>query len=303
MSALLLLAGVALAGDGPWTLNPGETNLFVGVDHFRFSGFRDGLRTKVDLGTEIASTAVSAIVTRGLVKGAEIEVRVPYERTRATDPEGEFCTTGPRADFCERSQGIGDMAALVKVRLLDEAALRPLSISLAAVFRTGEAYSEQRGRLTKLGDGQTDVGAQIALGRTGRLHKGWYQLSATGGYYYRFPHDPGPPKVPSDETAADLAVVVAPLRWFSIGALGTGFNKLDGTTVSAAPLDTLDGFAGLAGAQIKVGGKLALHTEDNITVSMGALRTVFAKNNPRDTLVVSLGVGMFVPRSAKRSGD
>lgn len=297
-----LLAATAWAGDGPWTLNPGETNLFLGVNTFRFTGFKDGLSDSVDLGTEIVSTSVTAIVTRGLVKGAEVEIRVPLQRVRATDPEGPFCAGGPRADFCERSQGLGDVSVVTTVRLLDEAALRPFSLSLSGFLRTGEAYSEQRGRLTKLGDGQTDLGLGLALGRTGTLGKkgGWYQLSGTGRYAYRIPHDPGPPKVPSDEISGDVAISFAPWSFLSIGVLGTGFYKVAGWKVSGAPLDTLDGFAGLAGAQVKAGGRIGIHTRDHLTLSVGVLRTAFAKNNPRDTFVVSVGLGWFIPKKKKK---
>lgn len=298
---LAMLLATALAGDGPWTLNPGETNLYVGVDTFRFTTFMDGLTDPIRLGTEIVATSATAIVSRGLVNGIELEARLPYRRVRATDPEGEFCQGGPRADFCQRSQGIADVAGLVTFRLLDEAALRPLSISLTAAFRSGEAYSEQRGRLTKLGDGQTDVGGGLSLGRTGSLGKdGWYQVSGTGAYFYRFPHDFGPPKVPADEVSGDVELTVAPRRWISLGAVAAAFYKLDGTRVTAAPLDTLDGFAGLAGSQVKVGGKLGIHTEDNVTVSASVLRTVFAKANPLDTLVLSAGVGVFIPKGPQR---
>ncbi|MCB9670038.1 MAG: hypothetical protein H6734_11240 [Alphaproteobacteria bacterium] len=299
---ILTLLATALAGDGPWTLAAGDTNVFVGVTSLRFTGFNDGVeRTPIALPTAIVATDLRAVVTRGLVRGVEAEAQVPWRHVRATQSESPGCTTdAPRPDFCVTSKGLADVVLKVKGRLLDEAALRPLTVSLALATRIGEAYADERGRLTKRGDGQVDVGAQLSLGRTGALgSQGWYQVAATGSYFYRFPHQPAvddQPKIPSDEVGGDGGFVVSPRGWWSVGPLVTHFSKLRGYNVTAAPLATLDGFASLYGHQTKVGGRIGIHSADGFTVSISGLATVFALNNPYDTTAISVGVGWYRPK-------
>jgi len=299
-----LWLSIALAGDGPWALAPGDTNLYLGLDVYRYQTFRNGSDGEpIDMGSGLTGTGLTAVVTRGLRRGVEVELRVPYERVRANQPESAFCTSGPRPDWCEVSGGLGDLMALGKFVLMDEAAFRPVSIGLSAAFRSGEAYSENRGRLTTLGDGQTDVGGILSVGRTGTLPRGWWQASASGAYFYRLPHNTASPKIPADEVAYDAQVLVAPIGWFSIGPAVAGFAKLGGVDVQQARLDTLDGWASLSGAQLKVGGKAAVYSEDGLTFSVGVLQAVWARNNPIDTLALSAGIGWFVPKKADALDD
>lgn len=291
---IALLMATAMAGDGPWTLNPGETNVYVGLNAYRYGRFNDGETNDRVLGSSLSSIGATAVLTRGLARGVEVEVRLPYERVRANAPESEMCTTeAMRDDWCEASEGIGDIVAIGKFRLLDENNLRPLSISLAGVFRTGETYSEKRGRLTNLGDGQTDVGLMASVGRSGTLGQGWYQAGLTGAYLYRFAHSNDGMKIPADEVDVDLTALLAPKGWFSIGPAASGFFKLGGVNVMEADMTTLDGFSSLRASQIKVGGKLAVYSEDGITLSVGAYRAVWARNNPIDTTAISVGIGWF----------
>ena len=292
-----LLTTMAWAGDGPWTLGPRQTNLYLGMDYFRYESFRDGDGDLTTFGG-LAATGFTGIVTRGIARNVEVEVRVPFERVRAVDPEGEFCTDGPRRDWCEASAGLGDLFVLTKFRFLDESNLKPVSASIGLAVRTGEFYSERRGRLTTLGDGQTDVGGIASVGRVGNTGQGWYQVSATAYYWHRFPHDAGPPRIPADELGGEVTALISPTGRFALGPVAVGFTKLGGFDIEDAPFDTLNGFASLQGSQVKVGGKLGIFGQDGVTLSASVFATVFAINNPSDTLSVSVGLGWFI--DAKR---
>lgn len=199
--SLLLLIDVAQAGDGPWTLNSGEDSLFLGVSTFRYADFDDGTGNIRTLGDGVTATGAVGVFTTGLADGIEAEFVLPYERVRVNDRASDSCMARP-ADFCRPSAGIGDLSATVKFRLLNEAWRSPVTVSTALGARSGELYSNDRSRLTTLGDGQTDVGGGLSVGRSDLLgSRGWYRIGAWGWYWYRFPHagDTWSTKVPADE--------------------------------------------------------------------------------------------------------
>ncbi|MBX2798656.1 MAG: hypothetical protein KTR31_13325 [Myxococcales bacterium] len=295
---LALTASPSLAGDGPWTLGVGQTNLYLGLDYFRYQSFRRPGAQMVQMGSGITATGATAVITRGLTRGTEVELRLPFERVRANDPESAFCTTeAPRTDWCQATAGLGDLMGIVKIRLMDEADFRPLSVAAGAMIRTGEFYSENRARLTTLGDGQTDIGAMVSIGRTQQWSSaGWIRASTSAAYWYRLPHA-NAPKVPADEIAGDLNVLLSPNGSFAIGPTASYFFKLGGEDLDPALLQSINGFASLRGSQLKAGGKLGLYGKNGLTLSVAAQYSVYAMNNPADTLAISVGMGWFMDDS------
>ncbi len=293
--ALLSLVSSARAGDGPWTLNPGELNLYLGGDYFRYGRFHDGQGEVTDLGSPLTAASLTGVASLGLLPGMEVELVVPFESVRANDPESEFCVDGPRTDWCEATAGIGDVGAQIKGRMLDELVGSPISVSLAAGMRSGEAYSPRRGRLTTLGDGQTDIGAGLSAGRSaGVASRGWYRASVTSWYWYRFPNDVEVDgKKPGDEISAAAELTLSPGPPWAVGPAVYGFFRPRGVDVADADFSQLDGFSSLRASQLKIGAKLGIFGVRGRTVSVSVLRTVYARNNPSDTLALSLGIGWF----------
>ena len=291
---LSLVISVAHAGDGPWTLNPGEDSLFIGVNTFRYGEFDNGEGATSELGDGVTATGAVAVFTTGVADGIEAEFVVPYERVRVNDRQAASCTNRP-ADFCRHTAGIGDVSATVKFRLLNEAWRSPVTVSTALGARSGELYSEHRGRLTTLGDGQTDVGAGLSLGRSDVLgSRGWYRVGAWGWYWYRFPHagDTWADKVPADEVQYSAEATVSLHPRFGFGPAIHGFHRLGGVDLGDADLGTDNAWSQLQAAQVQVGGKVGLYA-DRRSYALAVTRTVWARNNPTDTLVITAGVGWF----------
>ncbi len=120
-------------------------------------------------------------------------------------------------------------------------------------------------------------------------------------YWYRFANrvDPDFGKVPADEVAGQTEVLLSVHPRVGIGPTASGFTRLGGIALDGtADYTDPDLFSSLRATQVKVGGKLALYALDNgPTVSIAVLQTVYAENNPSDTLSLSLGVGQWiVPR-------
>lgn len=293
----LLAIQAALAGDGPWTLAPGEHNAFVGIDYYRYANIDAGGQDAA-LPTGLTAAGLTGVWTFGVRDGVDAELKVPYERVRANDPEAEGCVTDRPADWCKTSAGLGDLGGQLKVRALNELYGPPVTLSVNLGFRSGEAYAARRGRLTTLGDGQTDVGFGLSSGRTDVLGQGWYRAGADLWYWRRFANAvERDHKIPADELSGAFAVLFSVWPSFAVGPAAHGFWRLGGVDVAEADFNDLDVWASLDARQIQLGGKLGVYSPSGgPTVSLTVLRTVLAHNNPSDTLVISAGLGWFLAR-------
>jgi len=308
MLPLLFFAAAtpALAGDGPWTLDAGASSLYVGSSYFRYSGYLDGGGQEVTIDEGVTATGLVLVNTRGLIEGLELELVLPYERVRVNDPEGSRCVDPARPeDYCKLTSGIGDLSAVLKARLVDELYGPPLTVAAAIGVRSGELYSERRGRLTSLGDGQTDAGVGLSAGRTSSVFgDGWYRVGAWGWYWYRFPNQvQGGRKLPADEVSYTLEAMLAPGPRVGFGPALQGFHRLDGVDVSDVNLGSLNGWNALRAAQVQAGGKVGVFPERGPSLSLGIFRAVYAQNNPLDTLVVSAGLGWYQAEGWRRGQD
>lgn len=299
----------ALAGDGPWTLGEGDQNIYLGLDYFRYRSFNSSFSTgsgmehrEADLSSGITASGLTGVWTVGLARGFEAELKLPVESVRVNRPEEDAsCQQPPRKDFCEPTTGLGDVGITLKARLVEERYVSPVSLAASLSVRTGEAYAGKRGRLTTLGDGQTDLGAGLSVGRTDVMAKGWYRVAATSHYYYRFPNNEvAGTKVPADEITYSFTSTFAPVSRFGIGPVLYGFERLGGVDFRDRDVSSQDAWASLDAAQLQVGGELGVYAaEGGPSVAFALLHTVHARNNPSDTLVLSMGIGWYLPgRSA-----
>ena len=294
---IALFLSLAFAGSGPWTLAPGESNVFLGLDQVRY-GKVDTVGGVRDLGGGVSAVSLKGVGTVGLRDGVELEAVLPWTRARHQDPSSALCNGPGRSDdFCGVTSSLGTVQVTAKGRLLDEGQLRPVTLSVAAAVRSAEASSETRGRLTAIGEGQTDVGASVSVGRTaGMARAGWYRASAQVGYWYRLPLATGP-KVPADDLDADAAFIMSPVKAFALGPAAAMFYRLGGEDLSAdIDLSDPNGFASLQAAQLKVGGQVAVFGQGGLTLSAAVYATAWARNNPTDTTTLSVGLGWYRPK-------
>ena len=302
LGLVLMFGAPARAGDGPWTLGERDRNVYLGVDYFRYANYRDGDGDSVPLSSGLTAAGVTVVATLGLAPGFEAELKVPYESVRVNRSEDDsICQSPPRKQWCAPSEGIGDVALQLKARIIEERFVNPVSASVFLGVRTGEAYSSERGRLTTLGDGQTDLGGGATVGKAGSLGQGWYRTAVTGAYWYRFANfELKGSKVPADEVSFSITSTLAPWNRFGLGPVLYGFQRLDGVDMSELDPSHQDGWASLKAGQIQVGGELGVYARrGGPTVTFAVLNTIYARNNPADTLVVSMGIGWFTPgRSA-----
>ncbi len=293
--ALVLAAfrpGVARAGSGPWSLSPDDLSLYVGGGYTRWNTIAMGdpsNRQRVD--APVTRSALTFLGTYGLVHGTEFELGTSAAWAGVNAEADTLCE--PSA-LCETSAGFTPVRARLKARLLDEL-VAPLTVAAGVELRFGDFTAPGRSRLTALGDGQSDFGLFASAGRGGALGSAWsYGTYAeiTGRRRLALTTVRGI-KVPPDEIASEGEFLLYPTPNLSLGPAWDAVHALGGLDLGALPMDHPEVFTSLAVTSVKVGGKLNVRSTDNVTVSLSAFGTAYARNNPTDFFTVSVGVGSF----------
>ncbi len=293
--AAILMADTAWAGGGPWTLSPDDRSLFIGGGYTRWRHMAGGDGgDPADVGATITRSGLNGVFTYGLVHGAEVELQGGLAWAGVGPTEGELCAN---AANCETSLGLTPLQARVKARLIDELTA-PLSVAAGLELRFGDFTRDSRHRLTALGDGQTDVGAFVAAGRSGGLGSLSYGTYAelTGRHRLLINRARGE-KVPADEIAGNAEFLLFPTSNISVGPAVDALHSLGGLDLGTLEMTHPDVFTSLAVTSVKVGGKLNVRSTENVTVSISAFGTVYAKNNPADFFTIGFGLGTYTPAS------
>jgi hypothetical protein len=271
------------------------------MDYYRYTTFTGGdSSTKRPLATGVTGAGLIGVWTTGMANDVELELMLPFESVRVNDDDAAFCMVDRPKDFCTSTFGLGEVSANIKWRVVNELYSSPVSVSVNGGLRSGEAYAGRRNRLTTLGDGQTDLGAGLAIGRTATLGRGWYTAVAEGRYWYRFPNaTPDSGKIPADEVSWVTEAMLSVHPRFSFGPAIYGYHKLGGIDLEDIDFYSINSWSSLQGEQIKVGAKFGLYSDGKgPTVSVTVLRAVTSKNNPADLTSVSFGLGFYRPRPA-----
>ena len=187
---------------------------------------------------------------------------------------------------------------------LDEYFGAPVSLALGVEFRYGAFTSETRARLTNAGEGTTDLGPFVSVGRIGSL--GGSSVLAghlTSGWRYRFPTtrdfpDPeqGTRSAPLPEIWLDTELRAGPSPSFSLGPQASLLHR-DGLDYGDVDATDPDWLAALGITNVRVGGVAVLDDGKSLSLSLSVLGTAFARNNPTDTLSVNVGVAWRGGRS------
>jgi hypothetical protein len=294
---LLALTTAATAGSGPWVIGTGQSSLYMGAETQRLTQLAlstgsYATEDVVDVGSGLSTIGAQAIVTYGLLPRLEIEGLLPVYRVRANRTDAELCDA-LGLDACKATSGVGVMRIRAKGMVLDELYGPPFSLAIGPELRLGELTAPERARLTNLGEGTTDVGAFVSIGRTGLLGgSGAWSAFAEGGWRYRFPNtelEPDLP-VPGSEFFSDIEAFFGPNLTWAVGPSVTAYIRPDGVDFEEVDMADQDRFSALRVLAIQAGGKVLVRSGSRVTLSAGALRTVYAENNPSDVLSISVGL-------------
>lgn len=297
----LVSATSALASDGPWVTSQGATSLYGGSEYERWRYFRTS-GNRIDMETPVIATRAFGVMARGIAPGLEAELILPLERVTAASPDSAKCVKeGRPEDWCAPTTGVGSAMFTLKARLLDEYEYRPFSLSVSATLRVGEFHSQTRGRLTNIGDGQSDIATSIAAGRKVGVGKGYVGAYGISTYWLRFGHDGRmfhQDKIPADALGASGEVFWAPHGRAQVGFAAYYYSKLWGDeSISDARLNEVNGFAALRSTQLKAGVKAIIPAGGQTSIVMSAMVPAYANNAPVDSVVIAIGLGHYIPNS------
>jgi len=294
------LPRAAMAGSGPWVQGSGALSVYLGGEYQRIDELagREGLGdpSVIPVDDGIETTGLKLITSYGLVERVELELDLPWSHVQANRPGPVCASLGPRS--CAPTRGLGVVSARVKGLLLDELYGAPLSLSVAGVARFGQATARTRERVTNLGEGTQDLGAGLAVGRSGGLRDGFWSgyVDATG--FYRFSNvAEAEPGVPAWEYSVNAELLGGTQAWWSLGPSVSFWHRPEGIDIEDLLSDPalavdVDRFARLRASSTRVGAKLLLRADSRTTLALGASTTVAAVNNPR-VFALSAGVAVY----------
>lgn len=298
---LLFLQTLAVAGSGPWVLSEGDLGVYLGTGYERIGhlanskgSFSDEV-APVDNGLE--KLGFQGIVSYGIHNRIDLELDVPWAYNAANRQDGALCTS-VGLGACDTTSGVGVITGKAKALLMDELTGAPLSISLAGELRYGGLTNDTRQRLTNLGEGTTDIGPQVAIGRGGGLGRGYWNGYLQAGWRYRFPNtqvDDTP--IPGSEVTADLEVLAGTARWWSFGVTSDLLWRPQGRDVETTDFGDPDRFGALRVFNLRAGGKLILRSSERVSFVLAGLGTLYAVNNPSDAMLITAGLGIQFPHS------
>lgn len=291
---MLILVSAALAGTGPWTLPEGDVSLYAGVDYQRITRLATSTGSwsedvqDVDEGIEKAGAQL--IVAYGVRERVEVELSIPYYVVTANRTDGPLCTTiGLRG--CDTTQGLGIIGARVKALALDELRGSPISLSVGADLRLGQFTNATRARVTNLGEGTTDLGGVVDVGRSGGLGDGYWSAYLEVGGRYRFPNtDAGGTPVPGAELHADLEWLGGLQPAWAIGPAVSMLWRPVGDDIETLNATDPDRFGALRVLNVHAGGKLIVRSSARTSLALAVFGTPYAVNNPADQIIVTAGV-------------
>lgn len=310
ISLALLLLPVATAGSGPWAISEGDTSVYAGIESQRLerltlsSGM--GADDVIDVDDGLETTGGVVVVTHGIREDIEVELDIAWMQARANRPDGAICTSlGPTT--CRTTRGLAPMGVRAKWQLVDELVGAPVSLSIGGAARFGQWTARTRDRTTNLGEGTTDYGPTVAIGRSGGLGQGFWSAHIDASWMYRQSNvvDADPP-IPGSEVMLEGEFFGGTRAWWSVGPTVTYWERPQGIDIEDLLADPnlatdIDRFARLRARSVRVGGKLLIRSSERTTLVIAGFGTVAAVNNP---IVMGVSTGIsFYPRPIAARGN
>jgi hypothetical protein len=294
---VIFWVGQALAGSGPWVVGEGGITVYVGTEAQRLENLAvqvEGERDVVPVGEGLSSFGIKGIGTVGLGSRIDLQLSVPWYRVQTSRPDHPLCAAlGLGA--CRTTQGVGIIETRLKGMALNEFFGAPFSLAVGAELRNGDFTTPTRERITNLGEGSFDLGPFVDVGRTGALGEGYWSAWIEGQFRYRLPTTRTYPGLegegiaPGSEFAASTEWIFGPKTYVAFGPSASAIWRPFGLDWGELDLSDPDRFGALKVAQARVGAT-AIVRASKVTGALSVQRTIFAYNNPTDTLFVSLGL-------------
>ena len=278
----ILLASItgmtAMAG----TLSKGTHSVYSGVSYGTWSSFE----SKGDEKSLPQNAMVTQILSRtqytyGIHDRFDLSIVLPVYSVSVSELSG---------NMFETTTGLGQTGIGSNIGLFEQ---NSLQITGAVGVYTGAFHAENRGRLTNIGDGSTQLRAGVSASQLWEVNSGYVNINAKGGYIFKIPSTLDfDPKYPADDVTYGLSVGGG-YKGYTASVFIDGFQRLNGVDYPATSVDALDAFTALKASQLKVGLSDSITVSD-WTVSGYVASSVMARNNPTDELIGGIGIGYLV---------
>ena len=278
----ILLASItgmtAMAG----TLPKGTHSVYSGVSYGTWSSFE----SKGDEKSLPQNAMVTQILSRtqytyGIHDRFDLSIVLPVYSVSVSELSG---------NMFETTTGLGQTGIGSNIGLFEQ---NSLQITGTVGVYTGAFHAENRGRLTNIGDGSTQLRAGVSASQLWEVNSGYVNINAKGGYIFKIPSTLDfDPKYPADDVTYGLSVGGG-YKGYTASVFIDGFQRLNGVDYPATSVDALDAFTALKASQLKVGLSDSITVSD-WTVSGYVASSVMARNNPMDELIGGIGIGYLI---------
>ena len=270
----------ALASAMAGTLPKGSQHIYSGASYGTWSSFESkGSEKSLPQGAQVSQLLSHTQYSYGMKDGIELSVFLPVSSVSVSQMSVPTTT------------GIGQVGVSSKFDLWG---MDTLGITGQVGLTTGAFHSEERGKLTNIGDGSTQVHLGLSGSSVWEVSSAYVHLNARGGYIAKMPSNLDfNPKYPADDLTYGLNVG-GRYRGYSLSVFIDGFYRLDGVDYPApTTVDSIEGFTALKASQLKVGVSDSI-SWNSWSLSGYVAKSVLAKNNPMDEMIGGIGIGYYI---------
>ena len=278
----ILLAAITGMTATAGTLPKGAHNVYSGVSYGTWSSFESkGNEKSLPQDAVVTQVLSQTHYTYGIHERFDVSITVPVSSVSVSELSG---------NMFETTTGLGQTGIGSSIGLFEQ---NSLQVTGAVGVYTGAFHAENRGRLTNIGDGSTQVRAGISVSQLWEVNSGYVNINARSGYIFKIPSTLDfDPKYPADDVTYGLSVGGG-YKGYSASVFLDGFQRLNGVDYPAASVASMEGFTALKASQIKVGLSDSL-TINEWTLSGYVASSVMARNNPMDELIGGIGIGYLI---------
>ena len=274
----------ALANATAGTLPEGTHHIFSGVSYGTWSSFESkGSEKSLPQSAKVTQVLSQTQYTYGLKDGMDISIFVPVSNVSASGVSG---------NMFDPTTGIGQLGVSSNLAVWNNDSIDLIS---RLGVSTGALHAANRGRVTNIGDGSTQLHLGLAGSGLWDVSSGYVHVNARGGYIAKIPSTfDFDPKYPADDLTYGFSIGGG-FKGYNLNLFMDGFYRLDGVDHPASPDDVpaIEAFTALKASQMKVGINDSISFGD-WTVSGYIATSVFAKNNPTDEMIGGVGVGYLI---------
>ena len=299
---LSLLFGLSTAmAESAYVLNPHQQSLYSGISYGNWSEFESkGQHKKVP--DTVTNLFWYSQYSKGISNRMDVTVAFPLQYT-------SIGASAPDTDMFESTVGLRALQAQSKYLLYgpDVEAMGLFEkfnsivdgigrVALVGGLSTGAWNANNRGRLTNIGEGTTDIYVGLITDVNWIIMNSAFDIR----YHLRTPTaKDAMSEYPGDDITYSYDLNLTLPNVLYLGGFVDGYYRLSGVDYPAQNVPKIEQFTALQGTQTKVGVKMGSSWE-GVGSHLYFAKVIHAKNNPSDEWMIGLGMSFFQDKSPEK---